>query len=187
MKYTPHSLITRYETRRSLRRRRALRLLLGVATGTVVLCGVAAYFGWSRAHAEVRVIDGDTFVTESGTHIRLWGIDAPECDQPFGRDAALELAAALNGAHVTCTRMHTSHERLVAMCFAGGLDLAERLVRAGLAWDWPAYSRGWYADAMAQAQADRRGLWSTSPVFPPWQWRMEHEPTRTSRPKVECR
>ena len=38
-----------------------------------------------------RVVDGDTVYTKDGTTIRLYGIDAPERDQPYGKQATRAL------------------------------------------------------------------------------------------------
>ena len=38
-----------------------------------------------------RVVDGDTVYTKDGTKIRLHGIDTPERDQPYGKQATRAL------------------------------------------------------------------------------------------------
>lgn len=67
------------------------------------------------------VTDGDTLRAD-GVGIRLWGIDAPEPDEPGGPEAT----AAMR--HLT-----------------DGRDLACVLVAGGWARDWPHYSGGAYA------------------------------------------
>jgi len=49
-------------------------------------------------------------------------------------------------------------------------DLADWLVRNGLAFDWPQYSQGAYADAQRDAEQNERGLWAGTFVMP-WQFR----------------
>ena len=56
--------------------------------------------------------------------------------------------------------------RAVASCLIGAVDLADWLVRQGLALDWPRYSGGRYAEAQEEAQRGERGLWSGSFVEP---------------------
>jgi len=101
------------------------------------------------------IIDGDTLEIH-GTRIRLWGIDAPESSQlcrdedslPYlcGARAANELDAFVARRPVDCVPVNRdAYGRTVAMCSVGGLDLAEWLVRSGLALDWPRYSNGRYA------------------------------------------
>ena len=38
-------------------------------------------------HRVTRIVDGDTVYTKDGTKIRLHGIDTPERDQPYGKQA----------------------------------------------------------------------------------------------------
>lgn len=106
---------------------------------------------------QARPVDGDTLALGS-TRIRLWGIDAPEAETPFGRQASRRMAELLALGPVQCHDTGgRSHERIVARCEdASGRDLAERLVQAGLAVDWPKFSQGRYAPA--EAQAKRAGL-----------------------------
>jgi endonuclease YncB( thermonuclease family) len=108
---------------------------------------------------QATVIDGDTLEIH-GQRIRLWGIDAPESEQlcrgsdskPFrcGSVAALSLSDYITGRVVTCSpRGRDRYRRVLAVCFAGGVDLARWLVSGGLALDWPQYSRGAYSDGQA--------------------------------------
>ena len=104
---------------------------------------------------QATVLDGDT-IEIHGQRVRLWGIDAPESDQlcrdsdsnlyRCGSVAALALADHIAGRVVTCLPRATDrYRRVVAVCMAGGVDLARWLVGAGLALDWPQYSRGTYS------------------------------------------
>ena len=94
-----------------------------------------------RAH----VIDGDTIVI-SGANIRLFGIDAPELDHPWGINAKWALVRLCGKQIVSVETTGTfSHQRLVARCYLeDGRDLSAEMVRAGFALDWPKYSGGVY-------------------------------------------
>lgn len=50
------------------------------------------------------------------------------------------------------------------------LMLAEWLVREGLAFDWPRYSKGKYDNAQREADHAARGVWAGSYVVP-WLYR----------------
>lgn len=106
-----------------------------------------------------RPVDGDTLAI-GATRIRLWGIDAPESETLLGRQATGLMAQALAQGPVRCEDTGgRSHERIVARCEdASGQDLAERIVGAGLAVDWPKFSAGRYAAAEARARSARLGL-----------------------------
>jgi hypothetical protein len=91
------------------------------------------------------VIDGDTIVIDN-KHIRIAGIDAPELDHPWGRQAKWAMVKLCKGQTVTARiKPELSYDRLVAECLLpDGRDLAAELVKAGLALDWPKFSGGKY-------------------------------------------
>jgi len=119
---------------------------------------------------QASIIDGDTLEIH-GTRIRLWGIDAPESSQlcrgentlryQCGAKAASELDAFIARRPVDCSpESLDQYGRTVAVCSIDGVDVAEWLVRNGLALDWPMYSKGKYDSAQSERrrrQHRRRG------------------------------
>jgi endonuclease YncB( thermonuclease family) len=91
------------------------------------------------------VIDGDTIVIAK-THIRLFGIDAPELHHPFGQKAKWALVGLCRGRRVLAEITDVdAHGRTVAKCtLPDGRDLSAELVERGLALDWPKFSGGAY-------------------------------------------
>src|SRR5258707_3850717 len=129
---------------------------------------------------QASVIDGDTLEMH-GERIRLWGIDAPESAQlcrgddslqyRCGAKAANELDAFIALRPVDCSPVSLDqYGRTVAVCSIAGVDLAEWLVRNGLALDWPLYSKGKYDRAQRDAGRAGRGMWAGSYVEP-WLFR----------------
>lgn len=129
---------------------------------------------------QASIIDGDTLEIR-GTRIRLWGIDAPESSQlcrgddslPYrcGAKAANELDAFIAHRPVSCEPVSRDvYGRTVATCSVGAIDLAEWLVRGGLAFDWPRYSKGKYDSTQREADHAGRGVWAGSFVVP-WLYR----------------
>jgi endonuclease YncB( thermonuclease family) len=129
---------------------------------------------------QASVIDGDTLEIH-GTRIRLWGIDAPESSQlcrddeslryQCGAKAANELNTFIARRPVDCSPVSLDrYGRTVAVCSISGVDLAEWLVRNGLALDWPQYSKGKYDKAQRDADHAGRGIWAGSYVAP-WLFR----------------
>lgn len=104
------------------------------------------------------VIDGDTIVIAK-TQIRLFGIDAPELDHPFGKKAKWALVALCKGQTITAEITDVDdHGRTVAKChLPDGRDLSAELVRQGLAIDWPKFSGGVYRDL--ETPDARKRLW----------------------------
>src|SRR5712672_3076771 len=62
------------------------------------------------------------------------------------------------------------YKRAVCVCTVGGTDIADWLVRNGLALDWPQYSKGGYAAAQNEAKQEQRGMWRGS-FKEPWTYR----------------
>ena len=110
-----------------------------------------------------------------------WGIDAPESSQlcrdddskhfRCGAKAANSLADFIGNRPVSCIEVERDrYDRSVAVCTVDNIDLADWLVRNGLAFDWPRYSKNAYAEAQRQAEQNERGLWTGS-FSMPWQFR----------------
>ncbi|MDP3197558.1 thermonuclease family protein [Tabrizicola sp.] len=104
------------------------------------------------------VIDGDT-LDIAGTRVRLAGVDAPEIDHPYGQSAKWTLVNLCKGQEVRAVfDGDLSHDRTVATCYLpDGRDLSAEMVKAGLAIDWPKFSRGKYATM--EVPGIRRKLW----------------------------
>lgn len=126
-----------------------------------------------------RAIDGDTLEV-SGTRIRLHGIDAPEsrqnCTSPdglawaCGRHAAAMLAAAVATTDVTCTvRARDRYQRMVAVCWAGVMEVGRAMVAQGAALADRRFGRA-YAPVEDIARAAALGIWA-SEFDMPWDWR----------------
>jgi endonuclease YncB( thermonuclease family) len=129
---------------------------------------------------QASIIDGDTLEIH-GTRIRLWGIDAPESHQlcrsndseryRCGQRAANDLDAFISRRAVECIEVDRDrYGRAVAVCTVAGVDIAEWLVKNGLALDWPKYSKGDYAAVQNDAKRAERGIWSGRYVEP-WRYR----------------
>lgn len=127
----------------------------------------------------VSVADGDTVrVRSRGSEpeiVRLLYIDAPEHDQPGGREArrALQELVRIERVRVD-TRGKDRYARTLGHLrrVSDGLDINLELVRRGHAW---ANARGAmrprYESAEREARAARRGLWQASNPVSPYHWR----------------
>ena len=104
------------------------------------------------------VVDGDTIVIEK-TQVRLFGVDAPELDHPYGKKAKWALVALCKGQSVRAeVSEFDQHGRTVAKCYLqDGRDLSAEMVKCGLAIDWPKFSEGKYKHL--EAPGVRKKLW----------------------------
>lgn len=91
------------------------------------------------------VVDGDT-LTILNTQVRLFGVDAPELDHPYGKNAKGALLSLCKGHDVRAEITgQDTHGRTVARCYlADGRDLSAEMVKLGLAIDWAKFSNGQY-------------------------------------------
>jgi micrococcal nuclease len=143
-----------------------------------------------KAAALVSVIDGDTLEIAMGGHavtVRLDGVDAPKAGQASGGEATNALTALVKNRllKVIFTGRDTDGVALTRI-HARGVDVGEQMLRDG--WGWCREDRdkdldcALLADAEAEAQLYRRGLWvEVSPVRP-WEWRKQD-----AAPKVVAR
>lgn len=117
----------------------------------VVLVALVLLFRPARSevHSIVRhVHDGDTIYLKGVREpIRIWGINAPEIDDPGGWEAKDAMKALVLRRSLRCVKMDRDHyNRIVAKCFLpDGRDVAAEMVKQGHAFDMPNYSGGYYA------------------------------------------
>jgi micrococcal nuclease len=107
------------------------------------------------------VVDGDTFHLCNGFKVRLGSIDTPENKEPFYFEARRALAAMLQTRNIQIKdcRIDSTGKRHACKVHADGKDVQAELVWMGLAWDWPKYSGGRYAQQKKEAKISKRGLW----------------------------
>ncbi len=104
------------------------------------------------------VVDGDTLVIKK-TQVRLFGVDAPEMNHPYGKKAKWALVSLCKGQKIRAeVTEQDTHGRTVAKCYLeDGRDLSAEMVKLGLAIDWPKFSGGQYR-SMEMPDA-RKKLW----------------------------
>ena len=131
----------------------------------------------------VRVADGDTItvldVANAHNKIRLYGIDAPEKAQDFGNKSREKLASLVAGKNIAVTVMDIDrYGRNVGRINIDGKEVAEEMLKAGMAWVYTAYCKipecEHWKELETQAKTAKIGLWSNPTAKEPWLWRKEH-------------
>ena len=125
-----------------------------------------------------RIVDGDTLWI-GDTKIRLHGIDAPETRQECHKDGKAYLCgeASTNALRelvgdkpIRCGGdKKDRYNRVLAVCYAGGINLNAETVRQGWALAYRRYSKD-YVEAENEARLYKRGMWAGEFEMP-WEWR----------------
>ena len=143
----------------------------------------ASVLAWSGQ--VVAVHDGDTITVqdEDGKKhkVRIYGVDTPELNQPYGKAAKAMTERVVLGKTVQIipTQERKSYKRQVGgiVMLDALVVLQDVLVSTGLAWVDDRYCKLQVCDFWRMHQRDAkeahppRGLWSEEGSVPPWQWR----------------
>lgn len=128
-----------------------------------------------------KVIDGDSLKVRAGRknyEIRLYGIDAPEYDQPYASKAKKLVKKAILGKKVLVTPVEWDrYHRLVAMVDHDDQSINKWLITSGLAWYYPRYCkmkvcRDWKQEG-EKSRERKKNIWSTSLSVAPWKWKRD--------------
>ena len=114
-----------------------------------------------------RVIDGDTFETETGEKVRLIGINAPEISDIFGQEAKQYLSDIIENKTVDLQIDNLSndrdrYQRLLRYVILDGVDINKKMVSDGFAFAYLKYKfrkSADYKNTQLDAREKNRGIW----------------------------
>jgi len=129
-----------------------------------------------------KVIDADILRVKkkdnTKVEVRLYGIDAPESDQPYWLRAIRFTKMMARFERVEVEPQHRGQQGRVEVLVyldGDGECLNEELVKAGHAWVYERYCHirdcEQWQKLERRARQDERGLWTQSDPVPPWVWR----------------
>ncbi|EGK8084204.1 thermonuclease family protein [Campylobacter lari] len=135
------------------------------------------YDSGSYINAKVsRVVDGDTIEAkfeDEKLKIRLFGIDAPESDQAYGKMATQFLnAIVLNKEVVLNVKDEDKYGRILAIVYLNDKDINQIMVKNGFAWAYEHYS-DLYVNEQNYAKENKKGLWVDENPIEPYKWRKQ--------------
>ncbi len=126
----------------------------------------------------VKIIDGDTFLLKSNDRIfkiRLYGVDAPELVQYYGKEAKRLIENLSYEKQVTAyVRYNDPYGRLVGkVILDDGSVLNEILIVNGAVWWYRHYSKNEKVFQVLEkyAQKNKIGLWEQENPVAPWVYR----------------
>lgn len=114
-----------------------------------------------------RIIDGDTFETETGEKVRLIGINAPEITDIFGQEAKQHLLGLIEGKVVELqfdhiSKVRDSYDRLLGYVVLNGVDINKQMITDGFAFAYLKYrfdKPEEYKQAQFFASNNKNGIW----------------------------
>lgn len=117
-----------------------------------------------------RVIDGDTFETETGEKVRLIGINAPEILDIFGLEAKQYLSYLIENKTVDLQADKISndqdrYQRLLRYVILDGVDINKKMISDGFAFAYLKYKFSKsidYEQAQLEARENNKGIWGDS-------------------------
>jgi micrococcal nuclease len=125
----------------------------------------------------IQVVDGDTYFFQSGREklkVRMFGIDAPEGNQPFGQESIGFISKYLERNATLVVHSHDQYKRALGTLFVDGQDINLLMVRDGYAWYFKRYlDDKQYAAAQETARKNKSGLWALPNPVQPWNWRKD--------------
>jgi endonuclease YncB( thermonuclease family) len=127
----------------------------------------------------VKIIDGDSLKVRSGKQkyeLRLYGIDAPEYDQPYAANAKKYVKHNILGRNVKVVPVeYDKYGRLVAVVWIDDVTINEKLLREGLAWYYPKYCKKSICSSWKKlsndAEKQKKNLWQSTDPVAPWKWK----------------
>ena len=122
----------------------------------------------------VKVVDGDTLIIECEKNrrtVNIEGIDAPELDQPWGKEVRSFVRDMVRGEDVEIEVIENGEEAVLARVTVNGVDLSEMLVSRGLAWVPEGSTDADLVVMSSKAKELPCGLFMDSEAEPPWEFR----------------
>ena len=124
-----------------------------------------------------RVSDGDTIhvVTDGNVKfkVRLDRIDAPEKDQPYGKEATAYLTSLIRGKTVRVVWVKKDqYGRVLGIVYLDKTDINLKMVETGNAWHYSYFDKTpAYIAAESAAKEKKLGLWAAENPINPYEWR----------------
>ena len=123
----------------------------------------------------IKIYDGDTITAltsqKEKIKIRLYGIDAPELKQPFGKASKRHLIDLISNKSLSVNaKGKDKYGRTLAVLYNGDQDINAQMVIDGYAWAYDKFSKD-YVAFQQNAQSLKKGLWVDKDVVRPSDFR----------------
>lgn len=146
-----------------------------LATFAIVSSFFLPIFLFALSGKVISVHDGDTITIlqdKQQIKVRLFGIDAPELKQPYGKKSKQFLSNLIVGQIVEVEENgNDRYGRTIGTVYLNGDDINAQMVENGYAWAYRRFTKK-YTPQESTAKFEKRGLWRDDPI-PPWEWRKQ--------------
>jgi endonuclease YncB( thermonuclease family) len=161
----------------------------------LILLAISAYPQQRLGGKVVEVLDGKTVTIElfSGGKItaELQHIEVPESEQQLHQTVIDHLQTLVLAKNVEFRPLRIINARTIGQVLLNGVDVSQQMIRDGAAWYSAAEKTGQnageseiYQSNEAQAESEKRGVWSIEGLKPAWQIRAEAEENRKIQAKL---
>jgi hypothetical protein len=122
--------------------------------------------------------------------VRLYGIDTPEKGQDFGQKAKDLTSSLVAGRNVEVEQKDVDrYGRVVGLVKVDGQSLNEMIIQNGYAWVYRQYCKEQFCSDWIRseetARQQKKGIWSSPVVVPPWEWRAAKRERKQKVPQPE--
>ncbi len=134
----------------------------------------------------ISVHDGDTIrvlVGKQQKKVRLFGIDAPESNQAFGKVAQSTLKDLIWKKEVKVEFKELDrYGRIVGVVYLDSVNINLEMVKKGMAWVYKTYNREpSFLEAEEIAKKSKIGLWKDPDPTAPWEFRKNEREERLKK------
>lgn len=128
----------------------------------------------------IKVVDGDTVdvltTDNKKIRLRLYGIDTPESNQPYGKVATNFLKSLILNKYVEIFIFGKGkYKRSIALIKYKDRIVNSLMISYSLAWVYEKYCKedfcGDWRELQGMVRVSGKGIWSEKNPTPPWEWR----------------
>ena len=142
---------------------------------------IISIFSFALDGYVVKVSDGDSFMIKSygkKIRVRIYGIDAPELKQRYGKEAKKYLEDLILGKKVELKVLYEDrYKRKIARVYCDDREINLEMLRSGNVWfyEYHAKNEKEYRKVYEEAKKEKRGLWKDKNPENPRDFRLRNK------------
>ena len=142
---------------------------------------IISIFSFALDGYVVKVSDGDSFMIKSygkKIRVRMYGIDAPELKQRYGKEAKKYLEDLILGKKVELKVLYEDrYKRKIARVYCDDREINLEMLRSGNVWfyEYHAKNEKEYRKVYEEAKKEKRGLWKDKNPENPRDFRLRNK------------